>query len=72
MHSFFLSFHSVFINLFPCLCRESVWPVSELGHGGGFASHALKTGPGCDADHQHQGPAGLLWSGEPAAGPERR
>lgn len=67
---YFICFFWIHLYLPFCVCRESVWRVSELGAEGGFVSPASKAWPGCDTDGQHQSQAGLLWSGEPAAGPQ--
>lgn len=61
---FFLPFVCV------CVCRKSVWGVSDLGAGGGFVTPASKAWQACDSDCKHQSQAGLLWAGEPVAGPQ--
>lgn len=71
---FIIVFYFILVLHFPLsllsVCRESVWGVSELGAGGGFVSPASEAWPSCDTGRQHQSQTGLLWSGEPATGPQ--
>lgn len=63
-------FHRSFMFVL-CVCRKSVWGISELGVRWGIVSPASKAGPVCDTDCQHQSQARLLRPGKPAAGPQR-